>query len=98
MNATSFIVAPGTDFSLAKRPTRIDPFCKSKDDYRKLFRHHVKCLDAPWYVVPADHKKTARLIVSQLLLDTFASLDLHYPTASAERQQELVAIRGTLDI
>jgi PPK2 family polyphosphate:nucleotide phosphotransferase len=287
VNCSNFIVAPGTGFSLAKRPTRIDPFCKSKDDYHKLFRHHVKCLDAqqrlqyaasrqaillifqamdaagkdgairhvlsgvnpqgcqvfsyqhpsatesqhdflwrttcdlpergrigifnrsyyeevlivrvhpellqaqalaepmvdadafwkqrylsiinherhlhangtrvvkiflhlskdeqrkrfldriddptknwkftpsdmtergfwddyqaayeaciaatstveaPWYVVPADHKKTAQLIVSQILLDTFASLDLHYPTTSAERQQELVAIRRTLDI
>jgi PPK2 family polyphosphate:nucleotide phosphotransferase len=53
--------------------------------------------DAPWYVVPADHKKTARLIVSQILLDTFASLDMHYPAVSAERTAELEVIRKTLD-
>lgn len=53
--------------------------------------------DAPWYVVPADHKKTARLIVSQILLDTFASLDMHYPAVSAERKAELEVIRKTLD-
>jgi len=53
--------------------------------------------EAPWYVVPADHKKTARLIVSQILLDTFDSLDMHYPTVSAERKEELVAIRKALD-
>ena len=52
--------------------------------------------DAPWYVVPADHKKTARLIVSQILLDTFDSLDMHYPTVSAERRAELQLIRTTL--
>ena len=26
--------------------------------------------DAPWYIVPADDKETARLIVSQIVLDT----------------------------
>jgi PPK2 family polyphosphate:nucleotide phosphotransferase len=54
--------------------------------------------DAPWYVVPADHKKTARLIVSQILLDTFESLNMQYPTVSAERKAELEVIRKTLDM
>ena len=53
--------------------------------------------NAPWYVVPADHKKTARLIVSQILLDTYDSLDMHYPTVTAERKAELAVIRKTLD-
>ena len=51
----------------------------------------------PWYIVPADHKKTAGLIVSQILLDTFDSLNMNYPTVSADRKAELVAIRKTLD-
>jgi len=45
MKGTDFIVAPGQDFSLAKRATRIDPPCDSKHDYKKLFAHHVKRLD-----------------------------------------------------
>ena len=53
--------------------------------------------DAPWYVIPADHKKTARLIVSQILLDTFDGLDMHYPKVSSERKAELEVIRKTLD-
>ena len=52
---------------------------------------------APWYVVPADHKATARLIVSQILLDTFDSLEMHYPELSAVRKAELAAIRKTLE-
>jgi len=71
------------------------------DDYQAAYEACIAAtstVEAPWYVVPADHKNTAQLIVSQILLDTFASLDLHYPTTSAERQQELVAIRRTLDI
>jgi PPK2 family polyphosphate:nucleotide phosphotransferase len=64
--------------------------------YRKAYE---ACLgatstsDSPWYVVPADDKENARLIVSQIVLDTFESLKLSYPKVSAEREQELAAIR-----
>ena len=34
---------------------------------------------APWYVVPADDKENARLIISQIILDTLKSLKLSYP-------------------
>ncbi|HVC61225.1 MAG TPA: ADP-polyphosphate phosphotransferase [Acetobacteraceae bacterium] len=53
-------------------------------------------LDAPWHVVPADDKDNARLIVSQIVLDTFEGLKMAYPTTSAERRQELLAIRKRL--
>ncbi len=52
--------------------------------------------NAPWYVVPADDKKNARLIVSRIILDTFNDLDMHYPETDAIRQQELVSIRQEL--
>ena len=45
MRGADFVVAPGHDFSLANCPTRIDPLCKSKHDYKKLFKHHVERLD-----------------------------------------------------
>lgn len=51
---------------------------------------------APWYVVPADDKKNARLIISRIILDTFNSLDMHYPKTDAKRQQELLSIRQQL--
>ncbi len=51
---------------------------------------------APWYVVPADDKKNARLIVSRIILETFKSLRMRYPESGAERQQELLAIRQRL--
>jgi PPK2 family polyphosphate:nucleotide phosphotransferase len=69
------------------------------DDYMAAYE---ECLgatstrDAPWYVVPADDKHTTRLIVSQIILDTIAGLDLRYPEASAERVTELQAIRKRL--
>ena len=52
--------------------------------------------DAPWYVVPADDKENARLIVSQIVLDTFEELKMSYPKVSAERERELLSIRKQL--
>src|SRR6201987_4254588 len=53
--------------------------------------------EAPWYVVPADDKENARLIVSQIILDTLNGLAMTYPEVSTERQKELKPIRGTVN-
>jgi hypothetical protein len=52
--------------------------------------------DSPWYVVPADDKENARLIVSQIVLDTFEGLKMAYPKVGAKRRKELLAIRRRL--
>ena len=52
--------------------------------------------DAPWYVVPADDKKNARLIISEIVLDVFNGLGMSVPTPSAKRWRELQVIRKTL--
>jgi hypothetical protein len=52
--------------------------------------------EAPWYVVPADDKENARLIVSQIILDTLNGLEMAYLEVSAERQQELRSIHERL--
>jgi PPK2 family polyphosphate:nucleotide phosphotransferase len=52
---------------------------------------------APWYVVPADDKDNARLIVSQIVLDTLQALRLRYPTPTAARRRELQVIRARLE-
>jgi len=51
---------------------------------------------APWYVVPADDKENARLIVSRIILDTFQALEISYPEADEKRKQELQTIRQLL--
>ena len=51
---------------------------------------------APWYVVPADDKENARLIVSQILVDTLSGLKMEYPRVTNERRKELARIRGAL--
>jgi PPK2 family polyphosphate:nucleotide phosphotransferase len=68
-------------------------------DYMKAYE---ECLgatstrDSPWYVVPADDKENARLIVSQIVLDTLEELEMAYPTTTTERRQELLSIRRQL--
>ena len=52
--------------------------------------------DCPWYVVPADDKKNARLIVSQILVDTLAALDMRYPETSPAQRARLREIRRQL--
>ena len=51
---------------------------------------------APWYAVPADDKKNARLIISQIVLDTLGELKMSYPETSDERHEELQSFRDQL--
>ncbi|MDE3100538.1 MAG: polyphosphate kinase 2 family protein [Verrucomicrobiota bacterium] len=51
---------------------------------------------APWYVVPADDKENARLIISQVILDTLAGLKMSYPKAGPAHRKELRAVRRRL--
>ncbi len=70
--------------------------------WKKYMKAYEECLSAtstresPWYIVPADDKENARLIVSQIVLDAFGELDMAYPKMSAERQRELQSIREKL--
>ena len=51
---------------------------------------------APLYIVPADDNENARLIVSQIVLDTLQGLKMSHPKTSAARRRELLAIRRQL--
>jgi PPK2 family polyphosphate:nucleotide phosphotransferase len=73
---------------------------------RKYWKHYMEayeaCLSAtsthraPWYVVPADDKENARLVVSQIVLDSLNELKMAYPKITAKRRQELKSIRKLL--
>ena len=73
---------------------------------RKYWMQYMKayeaCLNAtstnhaPWYVVPADDKENARLVVSQIVLDTLKELKMAYPKITAKRRRELQSIRKLL--
>jgi PPK2 family polyphosphate:nucleotide phosphotransferase len=73
---------------------------------RKYWKQYMKayeaCLSAsstrhaPWYVVPADDKENARLIISQIVLDALKGLKMAYPKTTAKRRRELKSIRKQL--
>ena len=73
---------------------------------RKFWKDYMKayedCLaatstdESPWYIVPADDKANARLIISQIILDTLAGLKMTYPRLSAKRLAELQTLRKQL--
>ena len=73
---------------------------------RKYWKEYMKayeaCLSAtsiphaPWYVVPADDKENARLIVSKIALDALNELQMAYPAITGKRRLELESIRKRL--
>jgi polyphosphate kinase 2 (PPK2 family) len=52
--------------------------------------------DSPWFIVPADDKDNARLIVSQIVLDALQALKLSYPEVNNGQRQQLQAFRKQL--
>jgi PPK2 family polyphosphate:nucleotide phosphotransferase len=68
-------------------------------DYTEAFEaclHATSARHAPWYIVPADDKENARLIVSQIVIDAFNNLKMAYPKTTAKRRRELKSIRKLL--
>ena len=73
---------------------------------RNYWKHYMKAFEtcltatsthhAPWYVVPADDKENARLIVSRIVLDALNELKMAYPKTTAKRRRELESIRKRL--
>jgi PPK2 family polyphosphate:nucleotide phosphotransferase len=51
---------------------------------------------APWFVVPADDKQNARLIISRIVLETLKDLKMSYPRPDAKRVRELQSFRKQL--
>ncbi len=69
------------------------------DDYMEAYEdmiRHTATKDAPWYVVPADHKWFTRMVVAAAIIDALWSLDLRFPVVGAERKKELAAAKAAL--
>lgn len=70
------------------------------DDYREAYEQCLAATstaEAPWYVVPADDKKNARLIMSQVINQTLQSLKLAYPVLDKQRREDLQTARRELE-
>ena len=88
------------------QPEKNWKFSLADIEERKFWKHYMnayaECLsatstsDSPWYVIPADDKENARVIVSQIVLDTLDEHKMTYPKTSPERRCELQSIRKRL--
>jgi PPK2 family polyphosphate:nucleotide phosphotransferase len=59
------------------------------DEYQRAFEKALTATStawAPWYVIPADHKRVMRAMVARLLTETVRSLDLSWPLVSADNR------------
>ncbi len=82
-------------------------FSTADIEERKYWKQYMtayeKCLsatsthDCPWYIVPADDKENARLIVSRIIVDALDDLKMSYPEISEARRDELLKIRKELE-
>ncbi len=69
------------------------------NDYMKAYEEMIQntaTREAPWYVVPADHKWFTRVVVAAAVIEAMASLDLAYPQVGRDKLRELAAVRRTL--
>lgn len=69
------------------------------DDYQRAFEdmiNETSAPHAPWFVVPADDKKTMRLIVASAVLEALNGMDMRYPEVSKARRKELGKYRKQL--
>lgn len=76
---------------------------KERQFWKQYMKAYEECLaatstkNAPWYVVPADDKQNAGLIISQIGVDTLEELKMTYPKAGPARRRELLSIRKKLE-
>lgn len=73
---------------------------------RKLWDEYMKAYEtaitetstekAPWYIIPADQKWYARMVISQILAETFKKLNLKYPVLEDEEAKKLEGIKDML--
>lgn len=69
------------------------------DDYQTAYEaclSHTSTKHAPWFIVPADDKRTARLLVAEILVNHLEALKLEWPRPDAAHRAELAAIRARL--
>ena len=70
------------------------------DEYMKAYEKMIEATtseEAPWFVIPADHKWFTRLAVADVIVETMQELDLHFPEVSEAQRQELQRARALLE-
>jgi PPK2 family polyphosphate:nucleotide phosphotransferase len=90
-----------------ENPAKRWKFSSSDVTERALWSRYMQAYDetiretstptAPWYVVPADHKPFARLVVAAALVEALEQLDLSFPEVGQAQLEEMQRIRTALE-
>ncbi len=70
------------------------------DDYMMAYEEmiaHTATEFAPWFMVPADNKWFARVVVAEVIIETLESLNLSYPKLNSAQRKQLAAARVALE-
>ena len=73
---------------------------KAWDKYMHAYEdaiRHTSRPEAPWYVVPADNKRFARLVIAEAMAEAMESLKLEFPKVEGTTLKELERVRGALE-
>lgn len=68
------------------------------DDYMAAYEDAIRRTDedhAPWYAIPTDTKRYARLVLAHLILDALRDMDLQWPEADFDPEAELERIKAS---
>lgn len=69
------------------------------DEYQEAFEmmiNKTSCKKSPWYVVPADHKWYARLVVSRIILETLKEMNPQFPVIEEDFSEKMNVYRESL--
>jgi PPK2 family polyphosphate:nucleotide phosphotransferase len=69
------------------------------EDYQRAYQEAIRKTStkyAPWYVIPADDKGTARLLISEIIVDRMKSLKLEFPVISKAQEKVLITCKKQL--
>lgn len=70
------------------------------DDYMDAYEQAINATasrECPWYVIPADKKWFARLLISEIVVQRLEQLDPQYPAVSDAQKAELLRCRQELE-
>jgi PPK2 family polyphosphate:nucleotide phosphotransferase len=70
------------------------------DDYQRAYEEmleHTSTDEAPWFIIPADHKWYMQWAVGELIVDALKRLDIEMPLVDAERRRDLAEGRRMLN-
>lgn len=69
------------------------------DDYQKYYEEAINKTSkphAPWLIIPADNKETARYLVAKSILEELEKYEFHYPELAPEIQENIKSYHDKL--